>query len=378
MSRMRGKLAELAAAAGLEIAGIAPPAAPAALATRLQRRAEEGRVTPFEEKDLTSRLTPERLLPGCRSIIVFGISHAGPEREERPAEKELRGEMARFARGPDYHLTLKARAERLLELLGKELPGPLESRILIDRSPLVERELARQAGLGWIGENCTLITPAFGSYVSLGTILLNRALEPGSPLRQGCQQCGRCLEACPTGALLEPSVIDPRRCLSYVTQARGAVPAALRPLLGARLYGCDRCQEVCPQNRSPEKPAVKTARPAPFTPFPAHPLLLPILEMTRKEFAGTVGLTAAGWRGKGTLQRNAVIALGNSGNRDTVPALSHLLKDDPRPLLRLHAAWSLGQLGGAAARRHLEQQLHREEEPAVLEELRLALTLSGP
>ncbi|HHW75329.1 MAG TPA: tRNA epoxyqueuosine(34) reductase QueG [Firmicutes bacterium] len=373
MSKGLNNLSELAAAAGLEIAGVAPPTPPAALVGWLQRRAKEGRETPFEEKDLQLRLAPERLLPGCRSIIVFGVSHAGPEQEEHPVKGGPRGEVARFARGPDYHLTLKGRAERLLELLKKELPGPLEGRILIDRSPLVERELARQAGLGWIGENCTLITPAGGSYISLGTLLLNRDLEPDSPLQQDCRRCGRCREACPTGALLEPFIIDPHRCLSYITQSAGIVPAALRPLLGARLYGCDRCQEVCPQNAS-----AGGAVPAPFTFFPARPLLPPILEITKTEFARTVGVTAAGWRGKSILQRNAVIALGNSGNRDAVSALAHLLKCDPRPLLRLHAAWALGNLGGRQARRHLEQQLHREEEPAVLEELRLALAPAGP
>ena len=380
MSRLLDLLPELAAAAGLVQAGIAPVESPPGLLPRLRRRAAENRVTPFEEKDPALRLDPKRLLPGCRSIIVVGLSHAGPEKEPDPlpAAPGPRGLVARCGRGPDYHLLVKSRAERLLELLKKELPGPLSSRILADRSPLVERELARQAGLGLIGENCTLITPEGGSFISLGTILLDRDLEPGEPLTQSCRQCARCREACPTGALLEPFIIDPHRCLSYISQSPGIVPLSARPLMGTRLYGCDRCQEVCPLNRPPDRAATEANLPGQFTFFPAQPLLLPILEMTKKEFACTVGLTSAGWRGKSTLQRNAVIALGNSGDRAAVPALVRLLEEDPRPLLRLHAAWALGRLGGKVARRSLELQLRRETEPAVTRELRLAMERCGP
>ena len=373
VSRSLKNLPELAAAAGLVQAAVAPTEAPAGLLSHLRRRAAEGRVSPFEEKDPALRLAPEKLLPGCRSIIVVGLPHTVPEKVEHRGEKGPRGKVARCARGPDYHLLLKSRSERLLGLLKKELPGPLRSRILADRSPLVERELARLAGLGCIGENCTLITPESGSYISLGTILLDRALVPGNPQTQSCRQCGLCREACPTGALREPFVIDPYRCLSYISQAPGVVPAEMRPLMGTRLYGCDRCQEVCPLNRPPGGLPAATGLPGEFIFFPARPLLLPILEMTQKEFARTVGVTAAGWRGKSTLQRNAVIALGNSGDRAAVPALAHLLKRDPRPLIRLHTAWALGRLGGPGARQALEQQLRHETEPAVTAELRQAM-----
>ena len=373
MARSLKNLPELAAAAGLNLAGVAPASPPADLYTRLQRRLIEGRVTPFEEKDPAIRLAPEKLLPGCRNIVVVGMPYAPPERELPPGEKGPRGEVARCARGPDYHLLLKTRAECLLELIRKELPGPLNSRVLIDRSPLVERELARLAGIGWIGENCTLIAPANGSYIALGTILIDRALEPNAPLLQSCRQCGRCREACPTGALTEPFIIDPYRCLSYITQAPGVVPVEMRPLVGARLYGCDRCQEVCPHNQASERVPAYPDLPAVFIYFPARPFLEPILRMTQKEFTQTVGLTAAGWRGKSILQRNAVIALGNSGDRNAIPALTQVLKGDSRPLLRLHAAWALGQLGGTKARRHLELQLRRETEPLVINQPHLAM-----
>lgn len=370
-------LAELADAAGLGPAGIAPASPPAHLRGRLQRRLDEGRATPFEERELALRLDTDMLLPGCRSIVVVGMPLLFREEEAPSPGSGPRGTVARCARGPDYHLLLTSAAERLLTLLRREIPGPLAGRILVDRSPLVERELARLAGLGWSGENCTLITPAAGSYTALGTILIDRALEPDTPVEQSCKQCGSCRETCPTGALRAPFIIDPYRCLSYITQAPGVIPAVMRPLMGSRLYGCDLCQEVCPHNS--ELPAAQglTKQPAPFPYFPAHPLLEPILTMTRKEFDRTVGLTSAGWRGKTILQRNTAIALGNSGDRDTVPALAQLLEHDSRPLIRLHAAWALGRLGGNRARSSLELQLHREREKSVIEELRLAMELSG-
>ncbi len=371
-------LAELAAASGLAQAGIAPASPPGYLRARLQRRLDEGRVTPFEENNPDLRLDAGRLLPGCRSIVVVGMPYPFPEEETPPGGERPRGAVARCARGPDYHLLLARAAERLFSLLKKELPPPLKGLILVDRSPLVERELARRAGLGWSGENCTLITPAGGSYTALGTILINRAVEPGVALEQSCNRCGRCREVCPTGALTAPYIIDPLRCLSYITQAPGVVPRAMRPLMGVRLYGCDLCQEVCPHNRELPGRGIASNQQGTFPFFPAHPLLEPILAMTQKEFTRTAGLTAAGWRGKSTLQRNAVIALGNSGDADAVPALARVLKNDSRPLLRLHAAWALGQLGGTRARRSLELQLHREPEPEVAKELRMAMELSGP
>ena len=380
MAYRLGNLAELAADSGLALAGIAPASPPDYLRARLQRRLDEGRASPFEEKDPELRLNAERLLPGCRSIVVVGMPYPFLEEKALPGGDRPRGTVARCARGSDYHHLLTRAAEHLFSLLKKELPPPLSGLILVDRSPLVERELARMAGLGWSGENCTLITPAGGSYVALGTILIDGDIETGAALEQSCNRCGRCREACPTGALTAPYIIDPYRCLSYITQAPGVVPHAMRTLMGTRLYGCDLCQEVCPHNRNRGQHEAGSAwvRQGAFPFFPAQPLLEPILAMTQREFAATVGLTAAGWRGKSTLQRNAVIALGNSGDAGAVPALARVLKNDSRPLLRLHSAWALGQLGGPRARRILELQLHREPEPAVARELRLAMEAAHP
>lgn len=368
------KLKELAACAGLELAGVTEAGPLDHMLERLQRRRSEGRTTPFEEQEPLRRLAPEELLPGCRSIIVLGLPYLFPEPRQKPSGKSAgpRGLVSRLARGLDYHVVLEHKARELLKLINRELAGPIRSRILVDRSPLLEKELARIAGLGHIGANCTLITPRYGSFVALGTILLDRELERSAPAESSCRGCGACREACPTGALMEPFILNPARCLSYLTQAPGIVPAELRSYMGGRLYGCDLCQEVCPENRKALQPESGKAS---FPFFPAEPLLLPLLQLTRKEFDQTIGLTAAGWRGKTILQRNAVIALGNCGDPAAIPALAKILKNDPRPLLRLHAAWSLGRLGGTAARRHLENSRLHETDSTVLAEVNAALSM---
>lgn len=363
------RIKALARKAGLDLAGVTRATPPDGLKQILERRHRENRATPFEVQSVEHRLNLDRALPGCRSVIVVALAYLTAAPDPKLRTKGPHGTVARCARGLDYHLLLKERARNMIQLLRRELPGATKFRFFSDSSPLVERAAAQQAGIGWIGENCNLVTPAHGSFIALGTILLDRELEPATPTPDHCLHCGRCRTACPTGALLEPNLLDPYRCLSYLTQASGVVPVAYRSLFGTRLYGCDRCQEVCPLNRTADR-----VSPVPSFPFfPESSPLLPLLQMSRREFEHTIGYTAAGWRGKTVIQRNAVIALGNSGHRKSIPVLARILRDDPRPVLRRHAAWSLGTLGGSRARYYLDCCLLREQDPAVLQEVRAAL-----
>lgn len=362
---------DLAASIGISPVGVAGLQPWPGLRARLEKRQTEGRISPFEEQNLSRRLRPQLLLPDCRSIIVLGMPYPATRATPDPAEGP-RGEISRCAQGLDYHLLLNKKAEDLAELISRDSSAPVNYRILSDRSPLVERDLACRAGLGWIGQNCALVSPNYGSYMALGTILISLALEPDKAIPSECLLCGRCRQACPTGALIEPHILDPQRCLSYRTQASGVVETAVRPLFGSRLYGCDLCQEVCPCNYTAVRQEANPGNEYDAF-FPARPLLLPLLEMTQKQFAASFGCTAAGWRGKTTIQRNVVIALGNSGDAKSVPALARILKSDPRPLLRLHAAWALGRIGNPRARYYLEASLRHETDPLVREESRQAL-----
>ena len=179
----------------------------------------------------------------------------------------------------------------------------------VDTGPLPE-ELARRAGLGWIGKNTALINDVYGSWIFLGGMVMNRELETDSPVEADCGECDRCLKACPAGAIEKPYLVNPHRCLSYLTQKKGFLAPAERVLLGNRLYGCDTCQEVCPKNAQ-----VKRASLPDFSPPGEESLSLEeLLCLTGKEFTDRFGHSAAAWRGKTTLQRNAIIALGNSGD----------------------------------------------------------------
>lgn len=366
----REKIKELAETVGIGKAGITTAEPLDYMRERLQRRADEGRVTPFEEQNPAARLSPENLLAGCRRIIVLAVPYANADSVAPGSEESPRGLVARCARGADYHLNIKSKAEQIVSLIKKETGSAFSSRILCDSSPLLERELARNAGLGWIGENCTLINPDYGSFTALGTILVDRDLEVDKPLEETCHDCRMCRDACPTGAIEAPFMMNPYRCLSYLTQATGTFPREFRPLLGNRIYGCDRCQEVCPYNQSAESSPFSEPS---FQLFPAEPLLIPLLTMTRREFDLSVGLTSAGWRGKTTLQRNVIIALGNSTDQAATRPLARLLENDSRPLIRLHAAWALGQIGGPKARFVLDKSRQNDPETAVREEAAFAL-----
>jgi epoxyqueuosine reductase len=280
-------------------------------------------------------------------------------------------QVARYARGvADYHVVLKERLQRLADWLHGRRPG-CRTRCVVDTAPLLERDFARLAGLGWFGKNTLLIDRRAGSFLFLGALLTDLALEFDAPHETShCGTCRRCLDVCPTEAFPEPYVLDARRCVAYLTiELRGAIPAELRPGLNNWLFGCDDCQTVCPWNRKP----APTTDPV-WQPVDQELLSDPavILNQTEAEFLQSWGqrpLARPGWIG---LRRNAALVLGNSGQPQAVAdLLPHL--DDPHPVVRGAVAWSLGQLAGQIAVSALQAQLVVEDNPEVQAELKNAL-----
>jgi epoxyqueuosine reductase len=253
------------------------------------------------------------------------------------------GRIARYARGADYHDVLRGKLHQLLDWVKNEAPG-CRGRGVVDTAPLLERDFARRAGLGWFGKNTMLIDKRLGSYLFLAALLLDIELRPDSPqVAAHCGTCTACLDACPTGAFVAPYQLDSRRCISYLTiELRGPVPAELREGLGDWLFGCDICQEVCPWNRK----ALPTSEPAlepRYEAFDPAELLGLSAEEFRQRFRDT-----ALWRTRRRgLLRNAALVLGNLGNAAALPALEGALLDE-EALVREAAAWAIEQIRGRA------------------------------
>ncbi|MGZ8443457.1 MAG: tRNA epoxyqueuosine(34) reductase QueG [Candidatus Binatia bacterium] len=315
------------------------------------------------------RRDPHALVPWAQSIISVGMNYYTPfTRPEMPDSSE--GWISRYAWGDDYHELIKARLERLLDDIRGLCTKPVEGRAFVDSGPVLERDFAGVAGLGWIGKNTHLISPKRGSWFFLGELFVDLPLVYDRPMRDRCGQCDLCLKACPTNAFVGPYVLDARRCISYLTiELKGAVPRHLRPLVGNHIFGCDICQEVCPYNVK----AQATAEAA-FGPRSGllAPQLIPLLSLTetefRQRFRGSPILRA---KRRGFV-RNVAVALGNLKCQEAVPALIATL-DDVEPLVRGHAAWALGEIGTSAAMIALERRSQLEIHPEVCTEIDQAM-----
>ena len=291
------------------------------------------------EKRRDSRLP----VPGCTSAVVVGMNYGG---------REPPGPVARYARGDDYHDVMIAKLRELHAWIGRQLERGVPGKAYVDTGPILERDLARRAGLGWFGKNTNLVNPRLGSFFFLGALLVELELEADEPFEADrCGSCTRCLDACPTDAFVGPRQLDATRCISYLTiELKGDIPEALREGIGDRLYGCDVCQDVCPWNLRfahalPES-SPYLARPAVHD-RDARSLAREILSMEEHSFRAAFKgspMKRAKLRG---LKRNAAVVLGNVGDERDREALTQALFD-PEPPVREHARWALARLGGRA------------------------------
>ena len=322
----------------------------------------------YTESRVRRGCDPQELLPGARSIITVGMSYFLPE-EEGNGSAGLDGKVARYSWGDDYHKVMKERLKALVEGLSQRLGRPISARWYVDDGPMLDRAVAQRGGIGWFGKNTNVLTPSHGSYIFLGQVITDLELEPDPPLTKTCGSCVRCIDACPTGAIVAPYVIDNARCISYLTiENRGPIPRHLRPLMYDWVFGCDICQEVCPVNRKAAYSREVAFNVRRFTALD----LVALLEMTEEEFRERFRNSPIKRAKRVGLQRNACVALGNTGNPNAIPALVGALRDG-EPLVRGHAAWALGRLGCSEATQALERALAQEEDPQVVEEIEAAL-----
>jgi epoxyqueuosine reductase len=312
---------------------------------------------------------PRKLQKSAKSVVSLGVSYYPGDHPENTGGG---GKVARYAWGRDYHEVIKGRLFRLREELEEELGVRIKARGFTDAVPLLERSAAQHAGLGFFGRNSCLINDRVGSYFFIADLIVDLELEPDPPGSGTCGRCTRCMDRCPTGAIKAPGVVDARLCISYLTiENRGEIPRELRPLVGDWAFGCDVCQEVCPYNKTK---ATRSRWPEFSEEAGAGPYLQieEVLEIRSDEeferrFAGTP-LTRPGRAG---LLRNCCVAAGNLGLERAVPALVRCLREDESSLVRGHAAWALGEIGGSE--KALREAAEEELDPTCLEEIELAL-----
>ena len=315
------------------------------------------------------RKAPALLLEDARSMVVLSINYfhgAGL------AADALKGRISRYAWGEDYHRIVEGRLEELLAFIRSRAPAA-HGLCFVDAGPVMEKVWGAQTRLGWMGKHSNLITRELGSWFFLGVILLDLELEYDAAHGNYCGACTRCIQVCPTGAIVAPYVVDARLCISYLTiELRGAIPRQLRPLIGNRIFGCDDCQEVCPWNRFARSTSEEAFRPADGNHMPE---LTALAALTPAGFEQRFRNSAI-WRARRDgFVRNVVVALGNSHSPSAIPALDGALHD-ASALVRAHAAWALEQIAHAGARAALQKAAAQETDPAVIEEIALAMECS--
>ncbi|HLO17616.1 MAG TPA: tRNA epoxyqueuosine(34) reductase QueG, partial [Anaerolineales bacterium] len=289
------------------------------------------------ERSRMRRANPREILPECKSILVLATPYSPP----RPMGEGIgaRENIASYAWGADYHDVLPGRMKELVQFIEEQVGGPVKNQCYTDTGPILERDLAQRAGIGWIGKNTCLINPKCGSYFLLSEILLDLALEPDPPfLTDHCGRCTRCIQACPTDCILPNRTIDATRCISYLTiEFKDDIPTELREKIGNWVFGCDICQMVCPWNRFAGEGDSAFERKE-----PDHPLT-DELNLTPQEFNQRFKRTPIKRAKRGGYLRNVAVALGNTGDMYALPVLQNALNDE-EPMVREHAKWAIEKI----------------------------------
>lgn len=333
---------EKARSLGFELAGVAPvgPFPETAFYPKWLDSGYAGEMR-YLERQKSARMDPQSLLPGARSVIVCAMNY----NTARPLTSydRLRAWVSRYAWGEDYHEVFRVKLEELARWLREQASG--RAKVYVDTGPLVERVYAKYAGVGWFGKNTCIIHEKAGSWLFLGCILTDLELAYDTPVAGRCGTCTRCIDACPTGAILEPYILDSRKCISYTTiELRGEIPEAGRPGIGHHLFGCDICQDVCPWNRkAPHSPnAAFEARPGLF--WPEIERLLDLNEEDWRRLIRGTALKRAKVRG---LLRNLMVVAGNSREHGLIPKLRRFLSHEDTHV-RSHAQWAIARITQAA------------------------------
>ncbi len=325
-----------------------------------------GYLSGFEEPDIEKRTNPSLLLPKAKSIVAIALAYPSKMKDAPRSTKDARrGIFCRASWGTDYHVVLKKKLDMLEEFL-RSKHVDIRTKSMVDTGELSDRAVAERAGIGFSAKNCMIITPEFGSYVYLAEMITNVPFEPDEKIEDQCGTCNKCVDSCPTGALVNPGQLNSQRCISFLTQTKGFLPDEFRSKIGNRLYGCDTCQIVCPINKGKDFHLHPEMEPDPEI---AKPLLKPLLTISNREFKEKYGHVSGSWRGKKPIQRNAILALAHFKDTSALPVLIDLMHKDPRPVIRGTAAWAIGKIGDEELLPELEKALERESDEEAKQEM---------
>lgn len=303
----------------------------------LQYRIENNINSEFEETNIEKRINPKITFPACKSIILIGMSYNVDYISND--KNVLKGILSRSSWGRDYHHVLREKMEELIDEIKDEID--FNYQYFVDTGPLVDRELAKNAGIGFYGKNCSIINNEYGSFIFIGYIMTDIDMEiEGEVVEEDCGDCDLCIRACPTGALEKPYTLNPRKCISYLTQTKELIPEELLGKMGRKIYGCDTCQTVCPKNKGVKKSTHKD-----FIPDVTNGIIdiNELLSMSNRQFKEKYGSMAGSWRGKNILKRNAIIALGNMKDKKSIDLLLEENKKE-NIMLKPYIKWALGNI----------------------------------
>ena len=325
-----------------------------------------GYLSGFEEPDIEKRTNPSLLLPKAKSIVAIALAYPSKMKDAPRSTKDARrGIFCRASWGTDYHVVLKKKLDMLEEFL-RSKHVDIRTKSMVDTGELSDRAVAERAGIGFSAKNCMIITPEFGSYVYSAEMITNVPFEPDEKIEDQCGTCNKCVDSCPTGALVNPGQLNSQRCISFLTQTKGFLPDEFRSKIGNRLYGCDTCQTVCPINKGKDFHLHPEMEPDPEI---AKPLLKPLLTISNRDFKEKYGHVSGSWRGKKPIQRNAILALAHFKDTSALPVLIELMHKDPRPVIRGTAAWAIGKIGDDQQLPELEKALERESDEEAKAEI---------
>lgn len=368
--QLKQEIIEYSKVIGIDKIGFASADVFSELKDRLKRQQELGYQSGFEKGTVEERTEPTRLLPQASSIISVALAYPSTIPDAPKSTREdRRGIFCRASWGEDYHFVLRDRLEKLANFIQEKFPS-VESKLMVDTGELSDTAVAERAGIGFSGKNTLLITPEFGSYVYLGELITNIPFIPDEPLEDSCGDCRICIDACPTGAIVQAGQLDAQRCIAFLTQTKDFLPEEFRSKIGTRVYGCDTCQAVCPRNKQIDFHIHPEFEPEPEV---AKPKLKPMLRMSNRDFRDKFGRVAGFWRGKNPLQRNAMIGLAHYKDTTAIDELIAVMTDDVRPVIRGTAAWSLGKIGTDRAYEAINIALEKEEDERVVFEMKKGL-----